>query len=363
MYRNTSSIVLFILIGIILIGCVQQQKSFDTTADNKLQSDETKLVYRVGQVGKFVDGVYTTEACDESINIIEGKTAASKKLLDNCKISIGIVGWIDDNTLLGIGSQNKFQELNVKTGQLQPLAINIPITHIDHYTGATAKSPKLIAQLVKNEPKLLEEIIKHNWRLVDLQLADKSITFIILSLEQDSSGFQIYSFNRENGKLIREFIFQKDSGVDKIYFLNEREIIFSQIDKEPPYGVNFIVANVDGSNQRKGSDKLQGMSFIGDGFIGFGNHISEDPQYKVSIFDIEKNTIREIPLEIPKRNSDGYTVDLAFMDFSKSSNMLAYKTEAGYSALDCNLYVLDLKTEKNTKLADKCFINDVWWSK
>lgn len=346
-----------------IVGCNQQQKFTNITTEDSTkkinsatqieQSKEAKLVYRVGK--SRINPPYT---CNQSIEIFE-ENEVPKKLLENCEAEIGVVGWIDDNTLLALGAQNKFYELNAKTGQFKPLEINIPINSIDYFTSATAKSPKLIAQLIKNEPKLLSEITKHNWRLVDLQFFERNILLIIYSLEPNSGGFHVYSFDRTSGELQKKYTQAK---IGKIYFLNQQEIIFSQQNRAPPYKLDIIIANIDGSNQRKLTDESIDLGFVGEGFVGFGNHISEEPMYKVRIFDIEEKTIREIPLEIAKRDRYGYTIDLAFVDFSKMGNKLAYKIHVIGSPSKCALYVLDLKTEKNTMLTDKCFINDVWWT-
>ncbi len=364
--------------GIILIvGCNQQQKFTNVTTEDSTkkinvatqveQSKEAKLVYRVGK--SKVNPPYT---CNLSVELFE-ENHAPKKLLEDCEAEVGVIGWLDSNTLLIYSAnQKEFQELDIKTKQLRTIKIDIPNTHLDYFTGATEKSPKLITQLVKNEPKLLSEIIKHNWRLVDLRFFDKNILFIIYSLEPNSTGFYIYSFDRTSGELQKKYT---QTSIEKIYFLNQQEIVFSQPNRAPPY-IDIFIANNDGSNQRKLTDKITNIGFVGENFIGFVYNTPEDyfkfynatsgqwqtPQYRIGIFDIEKKIIREIPLSgITRRDYQGYTVDLAFSDFSKS-NKLAYETHVIGSPSKCALYVLDLKTEKNTMLTNKCFISGVWWT-
>lgn len=371
MYKNGFVKILIIALIVIITGAVsvflyQQRITEKQLSSNAIfETDDSqkpanknsgaKLVYRVGKA-KFNAGVGAN--CDETIELFNSSTPTSK-LLDNCKAEVAVIGWMTPTKLLtwNMADKKTFSEFDIDSKTFKQLDVSIPPNNLNlgYLTYATSKAPKLIARLVKNEPKLLGEILKHDWRLADLWISDNETIFIVYSIEEGNPGFYVYSFNHSTGNLQSRFYLASYIGGDEqIYLLDDKKIIYSQ-PNQITGKQEIFTANLDGKNKEKLNDKISNIRFIGNGFVG--SFIKSENQYKISIFNIEKNTYREIPFLL---NSNGHAVDFAVLDFSRTSNKIAYKTSI--FDVSCALYVFDIESEKNTKLADKCFINDVSWS-
>ena len=349
----------FILVIFLIASCqqVSKYKALEIKKDEKqkIGAGEAKLVYRVGRgnLGAFRQG----ESCNETITLFDSSTGLSNVLLDNCKANVGILGWMSDTELLTsnfFSQKMELGELDINSREIKTLELNNISFVLNNVSFVSTSGLELSAKLVKDEPRLLQEIQKHNWVLTDLQTYDNTIIFIVVSLH-NASGFYVYSWNRSLGELQQKFYDNGGLHILRMYILNDKEIIFLRrsIDK---VGSEAFKADIDGSNQIKLIDHIPDIELIiGNKFIGYlslnGN------QSNVNIFDVDKKTIHEIPLNGVTRKND-----ISVLDFSRTTEKLAYETWTIGDFSQCALYVLDVKTGENTMLTDRCFINDVSWS-
>jgi len=346
-----------------------------------------------------------------------------KILINDCINELDIIGWLDDSNLLSQYrariQYSEFRALDVKTSDAKildlkttyNLDLNLTYKQVIRFIGSRTLEEitptDLIAQLLRHEPKLAEEIIKQEWRLVDKILVnDGEMVFIVLSPENKSGGFDynVYSYDRSSGELTNNFLLQIEKFYyereylfsprlnNVIYLLNEKEIIFTDFDKNSQENGVFI-SSIDGSNRKKISNldisKDEEIAFVNEPFIGFLINVQEEylpgirrgppfpkkpPIWAIKLVNIETKAEEKILLEATgflRTQSDGGFDKPSFRlaDFSRASNKLAYigTTEDNI----CALYVLDFETKEN-KLIDSfpqtgnyacsSVINDVYWS-
>jgi hypothetical protein len=423
----TTWVVILIVIGLLTLGggvyyyqghVAQEKIKKDEKTSQQIKTGIPVLVYQVGETKRDV--------CNAIIEIADSVNLTPRKLTYNCKEPVGIVGWLNPNSLLvykakleswGLDSKkpHEFGKIEVNTGRFQPLdATKLPASFTDPLYGRHSRFHKTLVKLVEREPELLSEIydIKKFQLLSDIKIFDQVVIFIASSPEPGDFGRHVYSYNRASKKL--ELIKRNldlslrlpgggISSPENIYILNEKEIIFrpheigffpDQPQVDFPKGEKNKVwkANLDGSNSKQLIGEPFNIEFVSENTIGGILRKDLDPKitpitpgvtpWRIAVFDVKTETLRVIPLSgILREDTNGNRISMRILVFSEKANKVAFdisirqkfdpekidpkmiqEYDLSKLLLGCALYVLDLSTEKVTKITERCPFSKVSWS-